>query len=394
MAPSLYGSTIFLILTCSSLAINVVRKNKRTRTAESFTIVIHGGAGVISKKIESQPYYEALRDILQETFSFASSKDGMTALDVVEFGVMLLENNPLFNAGKGSVYTTDGTHELEASIMDGRTLQCGAVSLIKRSKNPVQLARRVMEQTDHIYLIGESAEDLAKPSEHVDQAYFHTQKRWDQLQAAKKEGIVARDHDVETNETKDMSSSGLVEEKGTVGCVCMYRGHVAAATSTGLSFPLYAYYYHSFPAPLTYSLPSNSSGGLTNKRCGRIGDTPLIGAGTYANDRTCAVSTTGKGEEFIRYTAAADVSARMEIGRLSLAQAAWQTVFRKLPKGSGGLIAVDCRGNVAMEFNSKGMFRGVCHSNGKGSLGIWKDMVPFHFVSQNENDIAGMVSME
>ena len=234
MAPSIHGSTIFLIVTCSSLLINVVRKIKKRRRLESFAIVIHGGAGVISKKIESQPYCKALRDILQETFTFASTnKDGITALDVVEYGVMLLENNPLFNAGKGSVYTTDGTHELEASIMDGKTLQCGAVSLIRRSKNPVQLARRVMEQTDHVYLVGESAEDLAKPSEHVDQAYFHTQKRWDQLQAAKKEGIIARDHDVET-QNKDLQP-GLVEEKGTVGCVCMYRGHVAAATSTGMS---------------------------------------------------------------------------------------------------------------------------------------------------------------
>ena len=133
---------------------------------------------------------------------------------------------------------------------------------------------------------------------------------------------------------------------------------------------------------------------MTNKRCGRIGDTPLIGAGTYANDRTCAVSTTGKGEEFIRYTAAADMSARMEIGRRSLAQAASQTVFGKLPKGSGGLIAVDRWGNVAMEFNSKGMFRGVCHSNGKGSIGIWKDMIPFHFVGQEVNDVVGLVSLE
>ena len=234
MAPSIYGSTLFLIVTCSSIAVNIVRKIKKRRISEAFTIVIHGGAGIISKKIESQPYYEALRDILQQTYSFASNnKDGMTALDVVEFGVMLLENNPLFNAGKGSVYTTDGTHELEASIMDGSTLQCGAVSLIRRSKNPVVLARRVMEQTDHVYLVGESAENLAKPSEHVDQAYFHTQKRWDQLQAAKKEGIVARDHDLDTQ--KNDLRIGLVEEKGTVGCVCMYRGHVAAATSTGMS---------------------------------------------------------------------------------------------------------------------------------------------------------------
>lgn len=221
--------------------------------------------------------------------------------------------------------------------------------MIMRSKNPIALARRVMDRTEHIYLVGESAEALADVTEIVPPAYFHTDKRLEQLRRAQIDRKVAVDHDLEVEKEEGGKEEG---EKGTVGCVCWYAGHVAAATSTG---------------------------GLTNKLSGRVGDTPIIGAGTYANDLTCAVSTTGKGEEFMRHVAAYDVSARMEVGGWSLQEAVRQTVFSKLPADTGGLIAIDAKqGHVAMEFNSTGMFRGVIGGDGRGCVGIWEELVAFH----------------
>lgn len=360
-----------------------------------------GGAGVVSKGIDSKPFFDALTRIMTDAYKFAKAgqsvkgKQSITALDLVEYTVTLLENDPLFNAGRGAVFTNDETHEMEASIMNGSNLQCGSVSLIKSVKNPITLARTVMEKTKHNYLVGDSAEKLAirESLELRNTTYFSTERRREQLILAKKSNHIVNDHDLEKTENillntnkvpsseinesidmKDASSRGKKNRQldtedvidknsrqdavdalfpgstGTVGCVCMFQGHVAAATSTG---------------------------GLTNKMAGRIGDTPIIGAGTYANDRTCAVSATGKGEEFMRYVAAYDVSARIEIGGMSLNDAVKDTVFKKLPTGSGGIIAVNSNGDYSMEFNSKGMFRGVCDSSGNCEVGIWEDLIPF-----------------
>lgn len=302
-----------------------------------FRFLVHGGAGVISKSVDKAPYVCALQRILKDTFEF-SALSTATAVDIAEFAVKELENEPLFNAGKGAVYTADKTHELDASIMDGSTLSCGATSMIKTIKNPVSVARLVMERTDHVFIVGDSAERLAVTSglEQVDQSYYHTEKRLQQLHTAQQKNVVARDHDLEG-------------AKGTVGCVCMKDGHVAAATSTG---------------------------GMTNKMPGRVGDTPVIGTGTYANDRTCAVSATGQGEEFIRHVAAYNAAVRMELCGQSVQEAVKDTVWSKLPAESGGLIAVDARGNYAMDFNCGGMFRGTCGSDGLASVGIWEENEP------------------
>ena len=314
-------------------------KAKPTKKKD-FVVLIHGGAGVISKNIDSSPYYDALKSVIRSVLIFIneSKSSDLNALDVVEFAVKVLEDNPLFNAGVGAVYTANETHELEASIMSGFQCRAGAVSLIKSVKNPISLARLVMEKTPHIYLIGEEAEKIAAASglERVNEAYYGTASRLEQLRGAKRANIVSTDH----NLMSSMKDSGT----GTVGCVCMLHGHVATATSTG---------------------------GLTNKYSGRIGDTPIVGGGFYANDATCAVSATGVGEELMRHVTAYDVSARMSIGKRNLSDAARETVFQHLPRGAGGLIAVTAEGEYAMEFNCSGMFRGICDSSGMAKVGIW-----------------------
>ncbi len=310
-------------------------------TKDTFTFVIHGGAGVISRNVDKKQYITALQEIIRKTYHFAMQDDS-TALDIVEFAVKELEDEGLFNAGYGAVFTDSETHELEASIMNGQNLTCGATSLIKTIKNPISLARLVMEKTCHVYVVGEQAEKLAVESGlcQVTNAYYDTTKRRAQLAEAKLESIVCNDHDLDKGEGAT----------GTVGCVCAKNGHVAAATSTG---------------------------GMTNKMRGRVGDTPIIGAGTYANDETCAVSATGKGEEFLRHVAAYDVSARMELAGASLADAVRGTVHSKLPKESGGVIAVDRFGHHTIEFNCAGMFRGLGSLDAEGvrvgRVGIWEE---------------------
>lgn len=320
-----------------------------------FSIAIHGGAGVISKEdTDPAPYYEALSNVIQRTAQYAMESMGnshITSVDLVEYAVRLLEDEELFNAGKGSVFTSDESHELEASIMDGSTLNCGSVSLLRRTKNPVSAARKVMEETEHVYLAGVGAESFAEKSRltQVDQSYFGTERRRQHLREAKVHQKSLVDHDTASS----LNTTAQVPPKfGTVGCVCFYKSHVAAATSTG---------------------------GMTNKMPGRIGDSPLIGAGNYANDRTCAVSATGKGELFIRHVVAYDISARMEYGRCSLEDACRGTLHEKLPAGSGGVIAVDKDGNLCLEWNSGGMFRGsaVQRDGQLGmSVGIWEETFP------------------
>ncbi|MYN14335.1 beta-aspartyl-peptidase [Pusillimonas sp. TS35] len=304
-------------------------------------LAIHGGAGAISRtKITPelrQQYEEALRDIL--TGGARVLAEGGQALDAVTEAVRLLEECPLFNAGYGAVFTSTQEHELDASIMDGRTLDCGAVANLRTVRNPVLAARMVMEHSPHVFFVGEGAETLARKHglEIVTPTFFSTEARREQLEAARRTGTesIVLDHDgARAQAATPAAPLDEGTKLGTVGAVALDgHGNLAAATSTG---------------------------GMTNKWPGRVGDSPVIGAGCYANNATCAVSTTGKGEAFIRCVAAYDVSALMEYGGLTLAQATERVINEKLPRidGAGGLIAVDRHGNVAMPFNTEGMYRG------------------------------------
>jgi len=293
----------------------------------SYTIVIHGGAGTIDRSIPDslkRVYLAALSHALQVGREILAK--GGTSLDAVEQVLRYFETDPKFNAGIGAVYTADTSHELDASIMDGRDLSCGAVAAVRHVAHPISLARLVMERSPHILLVAGGAEEFARRMgiALVPSTYFDTPERYRQLISAQQR---AREH-------------------GTVGCVArdMY-GNLAAGTSTG---------------------------GMTNKMPGRVGDSPLIGDGTYANNATCAVSCTGWGEKFIRNTVAFNVSALMAYRGMTLGQAADEMIYHRLAKDDGGLIAVDSRGNYAMPFNSTGMFRGVATSGGKCEVEIWK----------------------
>src|SRR5580700_3131881 len=288
-----------------------------------FGIVIHGGAGTLPRAEMSGDAERKYRAGLSEAIDagYAVLQDGGTCLDAVTSAVVLLEDNPLFNAGRGSVFTLDGRNELDASIMDGRTLKAGAVCGLTRIRNPVELARAVMERSEHVMLAGAGAEEFASSQgfSFVPQSYFSTAERWQQLERIRRGEIGLSGH--------------TISHVGTVGAVALdAHGHVAAATSTG---------------------------GMTGKRFQRIGDSPIIGAGTYADDRSCAVSATGHGEVFIRAAVAHDVCARMRFGGRSVGEAARQVIFGELAAlgGEGGVIAIDARGEIAMEFNSEGMFR-------------------------------------
>lgn len=317
---------------------------------QDFRVLIHGGAGVISNSDESvtKAYLAALQGHVVAIGNYASQAScnrPICALDIVEFAVRRLEDDPLFNAGMGSVLAADGTHELEASIMDGTSGEFGAASLLTHVKNPISLARVVLAHPQHCYLAGEGAEKLALANDldWVDNSFFTTTRRREQLAAAQCQQKVVLDH----------SSAGKM---GTVGCVCMFRGEVAAGTSTG---------------------------GMTNKLNGRIGDSPIVGAGTYAEGKSCAVSCTGVGEEFMKRVAAYDVCARMRYGSAPLSQALRATIHEYMPSGSGGAIAVAANGEYAMEFNTVGMYRGVVSSDGSASVGIWTDEHAFSWNTES-----------
>ncbi|MGF6263463.1 beta-aspartyl-peptidase (threonine type) [Paraburkholderia youngii] len=309
-------------------------------------IAIHGGAGTIlrtsmSASAEAE-YHAALNAVLSAGQRVLA--DGGSALDAVSEAVRLLEDCALFNAGHGAVYTAAGTHELDAAIMDGRTLDAGAICCVKRVRNPILAARRVLERSDHVLFTGEGAEAFAAAQglEFVDNSYFNTDARYRQWQLAREQQRPMLDHDAATLASAASGNGDPMPHEpidpnrkfGTVGAVALDRhGHLAAATSTG---------------------------GVTNKQVGRVGDTPLIGAGCYADDATCAVSTTGSGEMFMRMVAAYDVAAQMAYRQVSLEQAAHDVVMNRLPKidGRGGLVAVDVHGNVTLPFNTEGMYRG------------------------------------
>ena len=309
---------------------------------KAIAIAIHGGAGTILKtmltpELEAE-YTLALKQAV--TSGYEILKKGGTSLDAVEASVVYLENCHLFNAGKGSVFNSLGQHEMDASIMEGQYLKAGAVSSVQNIKNPVKLSRAVMERSEHVFLTANGAIEFAKAHtiEMADDDYFFVKHRYEQWQSLKDTENFNLDHTAEIGEKKF----------GTVGAVALDdAGNLAAATSTG---------------------------GMTNKKYGRVGDSPIIGAGTYANNKTCAVSCTGHGELFIRSVVAYDISCLMEYKGLSLKQACDLVVYDKLVKieGEGGLIALDNKGNIELPFNSDGMYRASVSTDGKVYVGIYK----------------------
>lgn len=308
-------------------------------------IAIHGGAGAITRAQLSQEqelrYIQALSDIVETGQRML--EEGRSALDVVTEAVRLLEECPLFNAGIGAVYTRDETHELDACVMDGNTLQAGAVAGVRHLRNPILAARLVMEHSPHVMMIGEGAENfaIAQGMERVSADIFSTPDRYAQLLAARTAGETVLDHNATPLDENN--------KMGTVGAVALdMLGNLAAATSTG---------------------------GMTNKLPGRVGDSPLVGAGCYANNANVAVSCTGTGEVFIRALAAYDIAALMDYGGLSLSEACERVVMEKLPAlgGSGGLIAIDHEGNVALPFNSEGMYRAWGYAGDTPTTGIYRE---------------------
>lgn len=307
----------------------------------TLSIAIHGGAGTILKSAMTIEKEKAYQKGLQVALNigYAALEKGASATDAVEYAVSSLEDCPLFNAGKGSVFTSEGTHEMDASIMDGENLMAGAVSAISNIKNPVQLSRLVMEKSGHVFLSGSGAVEFAKKMNckiELDD-YFFDEFRHQQWLEVKGTDQFQLDH-----------SDNKEQKFGTVGAVALdHQGNIAAATSTG---------------------------GMTNKRFGRIGDSPMIGSGNYANNNTCAVSCTGSGEYFIRGVVAYDVSCLMEYKGYSLAKACSEVVQKRLVKigGDGGLIALDIHGNICLEFNTEGMYRGARNNQGINEIAIYK----------------------
>jgi|AntRauTorcE11898_2_1112593.scaffolds.fasta_scaffold01185_3 beta-aspartyl-peptidase (threonine type) len=316
-----------------------------------YVLLIHGGVGTILKEnmtpAKEEDYLQTLEQALKAGGEIL--KNGGTAVEAVEGAVIVLENSPLFNAGKGSVFTHDGKNEMDASIMDGKTLNAGAVSGVSRLKNPVSAARQVMENSPYVMLAGKGAETFAKQRgcELANPNYFYSEARFKQLQLARENEEVILDHSGE-HKSREHNVENGGKKFGTVGAVALdSHGNIAAATSTG---------------------------GMTNKQFGRIGDTPIIGAGTYANNHTCAVSCTGHGEYFIRNVSAYDISALMEYKQCSLQEAADYVVHEKLKEqsGEGGVIAVDSMGNYVMSFNTPGMYRGMVTAESKYKVEIYQ----------------------
>lgn len=343
---------ILFILSILFLPILLLSQEKKQANNKNFALAIHGGAGTILKKNMTPELEKAYTDKLNEALKagYDTLSKGGTSIDAVIVSIKILEDSPLFNAGKGSVFTADGKNEMDASIMNGKTLMAGSVAGVRTIKNPITAARCVMEKSPHVMMVGAGAEKFAKQCkcEFADTSYFFEQKRWDQLQKIKKTEQQQLDHS-DTTSFAEPTDIDLKDKKfGTVGLVALDQyGNLAAGTSTG---------------------------GMTNKKFGRVGDAPIIGAGTYANNKTCAVSCTGHGEFFIRSVVAYDVSALMEYKGLSLADAANEVVMKKLValSGEGGLIAIDAKGNITMPFNSAGMYRGFMKSDGTKEILIYK----------------------
>ncbi|CAG5068714.1 Isoaspartyl peptidase [Dyadobacter sp. CECT 9623] len=332
--------------------------------SDKITLVIHGGAGTITRSNMSPEQEKAYKDVLNTALEkgYAMLKSGGTSVQAVEATIHVMEDSPLFNAGKGAVFTNEGKNELDASVMEGKTMKAGAIAGVTTIKNPISAAIAVMEKSEHVMMAGAGAEKFAKQQgiELVDPKYFYTESRYKALLRAKEADKTELDHDSkDEKQLKKAPKTGFAKDAeliftegkkfGTVGCVALDKfGNLAAGTSTG---------------------------GMTNKKYGRIGDAPIIGAGTYANNATCAVSATGHGEYFIRSVVAYDISALMEYKSMSLKDASNEVVMKKLVErgGEGGIIAVDRNGNIAMPFNSEGMYRGYIKSDGTREVLIYKD---------------------
>jgi len=319
--------------------------------AQKYVMVIHGGAGTILKSTmtpeKEKAYRAALASALQK--GYTALKAGKPSLDAVEAAIHVLEDSPLFNAGKGAVFTHDGRNEMDASIMNGKTLEAGAVAGVTTVRNPISAARAVMERSEHVMMVGQGAEKFAKEAglTIVDPSYFRTEERWQGLQKAIKEDSTKSVLDHGSKKAVLLGIKNRDNKFGTVGAVALDKdGNLAAGTSTG---------------------------GMTNKKYGRVGDAPIIGAGTYANNTTAGISCTGWGEFYIRSVVAHDISALMEYKGLSVAEAS-KLVMDKVGKlgGDGGVIALDRKGNVAMPFNTEGMYRGTVTDDGKISVEIYK----------------------
>ena len=338
-------------LFCNGLFGQQIKDQSRDQ-GNSIVLVIHGGAGTILKSQmtpeKEKAYRDSLTFALQKGYSIL--KNGGSSLDAVEAVIKIMEDCPLFNAGRGAVFTHEGKNELDAAIMNGKTLEAGSVASVTTIKNPVSAARAVMEKSNHVMLVGKGAEQFAQEQglEIVDPSYFYTEERWRALERAKKEDSLKALQNRKSSEIPTDRPSPT-EKFGTVGAVALDRyGNLAAATSTG---------------------------GITNKKFGRIGDAPIIGAGTYANNATCAISCTGWGEFYIRLVVAKTVSDLIEFKHYSLKDAADEMVMKKVPRlgGSGGLIALDKDGNIAMPFSTEGMYRGYIKEDGVITVKIYKD---------------------
>ena len=329
-----------------------VQHNMAELDSPPIRLVIHGGAGTLTraklKKNREQAYTEVLEQSLTAGYSVLTA--GGSSIDAVIAAIVVMEDSPLFNAGKGAVFSNAGRIELDASIMEGSTLMAGSVAGVATIRNPIHAAHAVMTQSEHVMLIGQGAEAFAaeKGLEIVDPSYFHTQFRWDQLQKAIAQERLLRDHDALSDEPQRAGRAGKMDQKrGTVGAVALdTHGNLAAGTSTG---------------------------GITNKRFGRVGDSPIIGAGTYADNRSVAVSATGSGEMFIRTCAAFNTATQVGLLRSSLIEAADNTLKEVAAiAGDGGLIVLDAKGNYAMRFNTRGMFRGTIGSDGIARVEIFE----------------------
>lgn len=341
---------LFLVMLFNS----ALAQNDTTRVPVKPVLVIHGGAGTILKKNMTPEKEKAYMDGLKAALDkgYAVLKRGGSSLDAVEAAVREMEDNPLFNAGKGAVFTNDGKNELDAAIMNGQNQAAGAVAGVSTIRNPISAARAVMEKSPHVMMTGKGAEQFAKLKglQIVDPSYFYTKERWEGLQRVKKEDSTKMELDHGSKPTTSLKQPENRDSKyGTVGAVALdVHGNLAAATSTG---------------------------GMTNKRYGRVGDAPIIGSGTYANNATCAISCTGWGEFFIRLVMAKTVSDMMEFGNWSLDKAVTEMIQKRLPAlgGDGGLIAVDKAGNFNMSFNTEGMYRGSVDREGNITIRIYKD---------------------
>jgi len=342
--------TVFLFL------IFLFSMNNSKAQDHKFALAIHGGAGTIIKESMTPGMENAYKEKMKEALDagYKVLKSGGSSLDAVEVAVKIMEDSPLFNAGKGSVFTAEGKNEMDASIMDGKTLKAGAVAGVTIIKNPISAARKVMEKSPHVMMSGKGAEKFAEEQklEIVSPEYFFDSLRWKQWQKIKETEKIQLDHSEDRGDVKpsfDVEFNPNPDNKyGTVGAVALdMNGNLAAATSTG---------------------------GMTNKKFGRIGDSPIIGSGCYANNKTCAVSSTGHGEFFIRNVVAYDISALMEYKNLSLKESAETVINKKLTElgGTGGVIAIDAQGNIAMPFNTPGMYRGFVNGNGETGIFIYK----------------------